>query len=403
MNRVSILLAAAVCAAAADIPATLVSEQEAEPIRSAIQRKEAWTQDPVRRVRAEAEKCLKEGPWTVTADRSPLGPADPHDYYSEAPYWWPNPGDPGGPYIRREGQVNQARFLANRNALNAMSDAVFTLGAAAFLLEDPRYAQRASRLVNIWFVNPKTRMNPGLEHAQAIPGRNEGGGTSLIEGRALVRAIQGIEFLIRTDLWDAREQAAVRRWFVDYLGWLLHSPDGQEERRTGDSHATWWTAQVAAAATFVEEPAARDMAFAFYRTRVVRHQIRGDGSAPREEARARPLAYSASNLEAMATVCRIAQVHGVDLWEARGRGGSTIETVIDYLAPFLADPRKWSGDQTSDAHSDSLYALAFAGIGLKKPEYIALFRKLDRPDSPWHSLADLLAGRWEASAHQTRH
>ncbi len=69
---------------------------------------------------------------------------DPHDYYSEAPYWWPDPDNPGGPYIRKDGQTNPARFTANRTALNAMCDAVFSLGAAAFLLDDPRYAQRAA-------------------------------------------------------------------------------------------------------------------------------------------------------------------------------------------------------------------------------------------------------------------
>jgi len=42
-------------------------------------------------------------------------------------------------------------------------------------------------------------------------------------------------------------------------------------------------------------------------------------------------------------------------------------------------------------------------MGLKKPEYVALFRKLERAEGAWLSLVDLLAGRWEAAAHQTRH
>ena len=137
------ILAAAWARAATDIPMTLVSEDEAEPIHSAILRKEAWTQDSVRRLRAEAEKRLREGPWTVTADRPRDVDLDPHDYYSEAPYWWPNPDDPNGKYLRKDGQPNPARFLANKTALNAMCDAVFALGAAAFLLDDARYAQRA--------------------------------------------------------------------------------------------------------------------------------------------------------------------------------------------------------------------------------------------------------------------
>src|SRR4051812_42259858 len=99
-----------VCIAAADMPRTLVSEDEAEPIHSAIIRKESWTLDPVRRLRAEAEKRLKDGPWTVALERPSGVSIDPHDYYSEAPYWWPDPERPDAPYVRKDGQTNPNRF-----------------------------------------------------------------------------------------------------------------------------------------------------------------------------------------------------------------------------------------------------------------------------------------------------
>lgn len=126
------LLLAALSAQAASIPMTLVSDDEADPIHSAILRKELWTQDAVRRLRAAADKSMKEGPWSVTTDRPRDVELDSHDYYSEAPYWWPDPANPGGPFLRKDGQVNPARFTANRNALGSMCDAVFTLGTAAF-------------------------------------------------------------------------------------------------------------------------------------------------------------------------------------------------------------------------------------------------------------------------------
>ncbi|HUI55424.1 MAG TPA: alginate lyase family protein [Bryobacteraceae bacterium] len=388
----------------ADIPMTLVSEDEAEPMHSAIVRKEAWTQDPVRRLRAEADKRMKEGPWSVTADRPKGIELDVHDYYSEAPYYWPNPDNPGGPFILKDGQINATRFTANRTALNAMCDAVFTLGSAAFLLDNALYGKRAASVIHAWFINPKTRMNPGLEYSQAIPGWNNGRGTSILEGRALIRAIQGMEFLAQTSSWDARDQAAVRAWFDDYLRWLTQSKLAIDEKKSGNSHASWWAAQVAAVASFVEDSKIQQVALNYYRDRIFPHQIRPNGSAPREEVRARSLTLSASNLEAFTTVCRIAQVRGApDLWNARSKNGATISTVIDYLAPALQDPKKWNKEQAVEVPNDSLSILAFAGMGLKNPEYIALFRKLERPDSAWLSLIDLMVGRFEAAAHQTRH
>jgi len=394
---------AAVCACAAGIPMTLVSEDEAEPIRSAIIRKEAWTQDPVRRLRADAEHHMKEGPWSVTTER-PKGVAlDIHDYYSEAPYWWPVTEDPTAPYVRRDGQLNPNRFLANKNALNSMCDAVFSLGSAAFLLDNPQYAQRAARVIQTWFINPKTRMNPSLEYAQAIPNVNTGRGAGIVDGRSFIRAIQGMEFLAQTGSWDPKDQAAVRKWFEEYLHWLTQSQNGVDEKSSGNNHASWWTAQVAAIATFVEDEKAQQMAFQYYTSHIFTRQIKADGSAPREEARTRSLSYSAFNLEALTMTCRIAQVRNVNLWTAQGKGKATLVTVIDYLEPFLADPKKWNKEQVAEFQNDGLYFLAFAGMGLKRPEYVGMFRKLEHPEGAWLSMVDLLVGRWEAAAHQTRH
>lgn len=398
-----LLLTAFVWLRAADAPRTLVSEDESDPIHSAIIRKEVWTVDPVRRLRAEAEKRVKEGPWTVTSDRPEGVEIDEHDYYSEAPYWWPNPENPAGPYIRKDGQTNPARFTANKSALNSMSDAVFTLGTAAYFLDEPRYARRAARMIRTWFIDPYTRMNPNLEYAQAIRGVSSGRGAGIIDGRVFIRVVQGMEFLEKTGAWDARDEAAVRKWFEQYLHWLTHSRSGEDEKRAGNNHATWWTAQVAAMATFVENRPDQQAAFNYYRDFIFPRQIEANGSAPREESRTRSLWYSAFNLEALTTVCRIAQVNGVDLWSARAKNGATIGTVIDYLEPYLTDPRKWQKEQIGEYTNEGLYFLAFAGMGLKKPQYVATFRRLEKPEGAWLSLVDLIVGRWENAGHQTRH
>ncbi|MBS1855080.1 MAG: alginate lyase family protein [Acidobacteria bacterium] len=397
-----IALAASGCAWAAANSWTVVSEAEAEPIHSAIVRKEAWTVEPVRRLRQEAERRLREGPWSVTFDRPAGVQLDGHDYYSQAPYWWPQ-ADPKAPYVRRDGQVNPDRFMANKNAINAMSAAVFTLGTAGYLLDEPRYAKRAAHILHVWFIDPKTRMNASLEYAQAVRNFNDGRGSGVLDGRVFIRAIQGMEFLAETGEWDEKEEAAVRKWFREYLHWLSASDHGLEEKNSGNNHATWWTAQAMAVATFVGDQGALQTAENWYREQNLGRQILAGGAAPREEARTKSLSYSAFNLEAMATVCRIAQVNGVDLWTARARSGATISTVIDYLTPFLSNPKKWPKEQIAEYTNEGPYSLAFAGMGLKKPEYIALYRKLSGSENAWLVLVDLLASRWEAAGHQTRH
>ena len=212
-----------------------------------------------------------------------------------------------------------------------------------------------------------------------------------------------MEFLAQTGLWDAKEQAAVRKWFQEYLHWLTASERGLDDKVSGDNRASWWTAQTAAVASFVGDQAAENLAWNWYREQVLGKQIQANGSAPREDAHAKPLAYTAFNLEAMALVCRIAQVRGVDLWSAKAKNGATLATVIEYLQPFLSDPKKWPREQFADFSNDGLYSLAFAGMGLKRPEYLARYHRVQRGETAWLALVDLLVGRWEAAGHQTRH
>jgi hypothetical protein len=383
---------------AAAPPATLVSDDEAEPLRSAITRKEAWTQDAARRLRAEADRRLNQGPWSVAGERPPGLILDPHDYYSEAPYWWPNPDDPFGPYLLRDGHYNPDRFTANRTALNLMSDTVFVLGTAAYLFDDERYTQRAERLIQTWFLSPKTRMNPNLEYARVVRGVSAGRPSGILEGRALIRAIEGMEFLARAGNWDPKDQAAVHKWFEDYLRWLMQSKSGAEEKARGNGQSAWWTAQVAAVAAFVQDETAQKTAFSHYRDHVFPRLSKTDNVVPRDDVRA-----SVFDLEGSTVVCRIAELQGVDLWGLHGANGSSIATLINSVEPYLSDPRLWSRDQATDVEPDGLYFLAFAGMGLKNPEYIGLYQKLEHPDHAWLSLVDLLVGRWAAAGHQTRH
>ncbi|HAY76168.1 MAG TPA: alginate lyase, partial [Opitutae bacterium] len=69
------------------------------------------------RILAKAKTYLSEKPRTVTADRCERSEGDAHDFYSEGDYWWPNPEDPDGPYVRRDGETNPANFIAHRQSM----------------------------------------------------------------------------------------------------------------------------------------------------------------------------------------------------------------------------------------------------------------------------------------------
>lgn len=339
-----------------------------------------------------AARALTAGPWSVTFAR-PKGlnvDAGPHDYVSEGPYWWPDPKDPRAPYIRKDGQRNPERFMANRSALGEMCTSVLALGMGAFFLKRRECADRANRVLSVWFLDPATRMNPNLDHGQMVRGHNQGRGTGIIDTVSMIHTAQGVALAELAGGLDASIAAGVRQWFAEYLKWLTTSKPGLDEKKSGNNHATWWTAQAATYAAFAGDAAAMRMAWDHYRTYLVPAQIQPDGSCPREEARTNSLGYSSMNLDAFATLCRLAQTHGVDLWRFKAPNGASVEKSFRYLIPYVQRPETWRKQQIGRYSQDGYIFPGLAGIGLPTPDLLKAYVDLPRAETPWVQFIDLL-------------
>ena len=149
------------------------------------------------RVLRAANRYLTEAPVTITASQSPRSAGGLHDYFSEGDYWWPDPANPGGPYIQKDGLTNPDNFVAHRHALIRLSLQVPALAAAWSLTRDRRYAAHAATHLRAWFIDEKTRMNPHLLYAQAISGRFTGRGIGIIDTLHLVEVVRAIGVIER--------------------------------------------------------------------------------------------------------------------------------------------------------------------------------------------------------------
>src|SRR5216684_1218782 len=88
----------------------LLSSDEAHAIREAIRAKDPRYSDDLSELRNLADGALEKGPWSVTFSRPTGIEVPPHEYYSEGPYWWPDPKNPSAPYIRKDGERTPGRF-----------------------------------------------------------------------------------------------------------------------------------------------------------------------------------------------------------------------------------------------------------------------------------------------------
>ena len=197
------------------------------------------------RVLAAANEYLKESPITITASTSSRSAGGLHDFFSEADYWWPDPNNPNGPYIQRDGMSNPDNFLDHRRYLMRLSVQVPALVAAWKLTRHSRYAKHAVLHLRAWFVNEATRMNPNLQYAQAIHGRVTGRGTGIIDTIHLVEVARAVEVMESSRILSASDLKSVKQWFAAYLHWLTTHQYGIDERDAKNNHATCWVMQVA--------------------------------------------------------------------------------------------------------------------------------------------------------------
>ncbi len=277
-----------------------------------------------------------------------------------------------------------------------MSTSTLALGIGGYFLNKPGCLEQAERVLSTWFVDPATRMNPNLEHGQAIRGITQGRGTGLIDTVSLIRCVQGLVLLEAAGGLGTDLRNGLRQWFADFVHWMTTSKKGLDEKKSGNNHATWWAAQVAAYAVFLQDGGALRMTFDDYRKYLVPSEIRPNGSCPREEARTNSLSYSCFNLDAFSVLCRIAHVHGADLWNFVAKDGGSVAKACDYLLPFVLHPASWPHQQIGPFKPDGIVFPGLAGVGLRSRKLLDAYTTLPHAKSAWDQLIDVavLTSEW---------
>ena len=327
------------------------------------------------RILEAANTYLKEDPVTVTAAHSARSAGGVHDFFSEGDYWWPDPGHPLGPYIQRDGMTNPDNFVEHRRYLMRLSVEAPALAAAWKITRDPRYSSQAARHLRAWFIDPATRMNPGLQYAQAIHGRFTGRGTGIIDTIHLVEVVRAAEILPLSK----SDRAGVRKWFAQYVSWMTTHPYGIDEREAKNNHATCWVMQVAAFAHLTGD--AEQMAYCRnrFKTVLIPNQMAADGSFPLELQRTKPYGYSLFNLEAMSAIAQILSTSQDNLWTFQLPDGRGLGRAVAYMAPYIREKGTWPlppdvmyFDNWPMRHN----SLLFAALAFGNSDYLSLWKTL---------------------------
>lgn len=326
----------------------------------------------VRALTDRAEKWLDQGPWTVVDKPRPAPGGDIHDYLSQAPYWWPsrpptteNPW--GCPYVQRDGERNpEVDSGTDRQDVGKTFDAAYDLSLAWYYTGEKRYAEKAGQVLRTWFLDPATRMNPNLNHAQFIPCKYDGRAIGIIDFSQSFTSVLDALALLDTGApgWTRTDRAGMAKWNTDFLDWLKNSDFGKEEGSATNNHGTFYDMQLAALAyaTGDKDLARRTVLNA--RSKRIAPQIASDGSQPQELTRTRSWHYSTFALVAHTRLAAIGRHVGVNLWAYRGPDGQSLFKAVDYLLPAATAAVVWPHPELGFhryAATDVVHAAADAG------------------------------------------
>jgi hypothetical protein len=334
------------------------------------------------RILEAAERYMAQSPTPLTTLPCPRSPGSPHDYYSEADDYWPDPSNPGGPFvIHTSGPSNPDAFIAQRDALLDFSICVPVLTAAFVLTSEARYAQRAVAHLRAWFLDPATRMNPSILYGQTILPAKTGRFEGVVEAVHLAEVVQCLPFLTNSEALTEADYAALKKWLAEYFDWLNGSRLAGLARDHKSHHGTSWLLQAAAIAhlTQMVDDAPLTALRHQFKSSTIRAQIVADGTFPRELTTPNPYRNTLFNLDMFAAVCMLLSTRFESVWDYELQDGPGMRTVIARLYPYILNRGTWPYRADAKYFNDLPIrppGLLFAARAYNRPEYASLWKTL---------------------------
>ena len=358
----------------------LLDKDNLDQIKVKIDRQDLFVMPAYQTLISKAEKALSMGRLSVV-DKSLTPPSqDKHDYMSLGPYFWPHPKTKDGyPYIRRDGKVNPNALIdSDSPRLVRLANALETLALAYYYTNNTKYAQRAVEMIQIWFINDTTKMNPHLKYAQGIPGTVPGRALGILDGRHFVRILDSITLIENSNLLSSKDLEVIKQWVKDYQNWLLNGEYAYDESHRPNNHGTFYDYQVVGYALYLEQPKkAKELLTNAQYIRLGSH-IGSKGQNFHELERTRPLHYSLFDLEAMIGLALYSDHYDdVNFWTFT-INQTSLKKAIDYVVKYKNNRDMWLVENENVNFMDLTPTLLVAAQKYQTDEYNKEILKLWR-------------------------
>ncbi len=282
---------------------------------------------------------------------------DKHDYLSYAPYRWPDPSKPDGlPWVARDGIVNPVSRAADTdfNRKTDFFNAIDILAWSYYFSDEPKYAEKAIKLIKVWYLNPETKVNPNLNFGQGVPGDADGRCAGLHEWKPQAAVITALQLFEAKGILPKDVKKGMQKWLSEYLNWLTTDSMALSTAFTGQNHANYYNHQLVGLMMYLGKNAEAKALVEDAKLSRIADQIMPDGTQPKEMGRTKSVSYSTGNLWLLTELTIMGRKLGVDLWAYESEDGRSLKKAYQFLAPFVTNPENWPKQQISEGGAEKM-------------------------------------------------
>jgi hypothetical protein len=281
--------------------------------------------------------------------------------------------------------TNSKLFRAHAIALRHTSATIACLAAAYLLTHDEQYARRAGQHLRAWFITPATHMLPNADLTGRDYGSDTGTPAGIVDLAPFAELVRATSFLTDSQALAEDEFDTMNQWFADFASWLDTARNARIARDTKDHRASVWLLIRSAIARSARSDRDLEDCRRRFRAPTLRNQINEAGIFPQEVATPNPYRNTLFNFDLLSGACQLLASPFDLLWDYQLIDEVGMRSVAAYLYPLIAHPEKWTYMADADHFLElpgPRPALLFAGRAYERPEYVALWLRLDAQPVP---------------------
>lgn len=336
-------------------------------------------------------KNFLDSPDAYLTDKPAKFVRNTHYYVSIGVYWWPDPENPGGPYIRKDGIVNPETRDYDAPKLTLMMRRVKAFAVAFYLTGEMVYKDAMISQLRTWFLDSDTRMLPSFQYAQIHPGSNGniGSAAGLIEAYAFNDVLDAIRLVNSESSIDRKTMDGLRDWFREFGTWMMESSIGRAESYASNNHGIAYDVLLANIAAFTEQKELLSRLTEDFRWMRLESQIMPDGSQPMELARTRSYHYVLYNLVHIVDWCILQENLGNRYYQ---ENKELIDRPFLWVEPYVGHPEAWKWEENLSkwADEDKVFKTELQRLRRLRPKKNRTFRFNNYGVDYYENIATLL-------------